>query len=63
MLVNSPEKIGLGVELEISAINVKVKLRCPGVGHADVEDQVLRILAQVKRRSDHREYCCNTDDL
>lgn len=58
---DSPEKVGLGIELEVCPINVKVKLWCSGVGHADVEDQVLGILAQVKRRSYHDEYWCSAD--
>lgn len=54
--INSPEKVRLSIELEISSINVKVKLRRSGVGHTDSEDQVFRILAQVECRSYHCEY-------
>lgn len=53
--VNSPEKVRLGVEFELGSIDVKVKLWRSGVGDADGDDQVLWILAQLKRGSYHDE--------
>lgn len=51
--VNSPEKIRFGIEFEVSSIDVKVKLRRSGVWDTDGDDQVLWILAQIKRWSYH----------
>lgn len=56
VFMNEPEEVGLGVELEIGSVDVKVKLWSSGVRHADVEDKVLGILAQVKCRSNHDDY-------
>lgn len=50
---NPPEEVGLCIKLEISSIDVQVELRRPGVGHTDVEDQEVRLLAQVECRSYH----------
>lgn len=61
VLMNEPEEVGLGVELEIGSVDVKVKLWSSGVGHADVEDQVLRVLAQVKCGSNHDDYWYDAD--
>lgn len=53
ILVSSPEKVRFSVEFEVSSIDVKVKLWGSGVGDTDGDDQVLWILAQLKRRSYH----------
>lgn len=51
--VKSPEKVRFGVELEVSSVDVKVKLWGSGVGDTDANGQVLWILAQLKGRSYH----------
>lgn len=49
----SPEKVGLGIELKIFPLDVDVKLRCPGVGYTDNQREEISILTQFKRRCYH----------
>lgn len=51
--VSSPEKVRFGVKLKVSSIDVKVKFWRSGVRHTDGDEQVLWILAQLKRRRYH----------
>ena len=50
---NSPEKVRLRVELEVEPLEVDVKLRDPGVGHADGDSKEVGVLAEVERRGQH----------
>ncbi len=49
----SPEKVGLGIELKIFSLDVDVKLRCSGVGNTDNHSKEIAILTQFKRRCYH----------
>lgn len=51
---NSPEKVRLGIELEVDPLEVDVELRDPGVGQADGNGQKVGILAEVERGGQHR---------
>ncbi len=49
----SPEKVGLGIELKIFSLDVDVKLRCSGVGYTNNHSKEMGILTQFKRRCYH----------
>lgn len=49
----SPEKVGLGIELKIFSLDVDVKLRCSGVGYTNNHSKETGILTQFKRRCYH----------
>ena len=51
----SPEKIGLGIELEINPINIEIKLCGSCVGHTDTQIQEIWILAQLESWGNHDE--------
>ena len=51
----SPEKIGLGIELEINLVNIKIKLCGSRVGHTDAQIQEIWILAQLESWGNHDE--------
>jgi len=44
----SPEKVWLGVELQIVFLDVDVKLRCSGVGYTNNQRKEIGVLAQFK---------------
>lgn len=49
----SPEKVWLGIELQIFSLDVDVKLRCPGVGYTNNHSKEIGILTQFKGRCYH----------
>lgn len=49
----SPEKVGLGIELKIFSLDVDVNLRCSGVGYTNNHSKEIGILTQFKRRCYH----------
>lgn len=49
----SPEKVWLGIKLQIFSLDVDVKLGCSGVGYTNNHSKEIGILAQFKRRCYH----------
>lgn len=51
---NSPQKVGLGVELEVHPLEVHVELGGARVRHADGDREEVAVLAQLERGGQHR---------